>query len=369
MTPVQTGARLSTVVRDAASAAESDSEFREVVLDAICDRVPSDGAILCSVDPAVLVPTAVAAAGYDDVEVVRGAELATALEYGEVPAVNSFASLLRRTRGIRTIGEATGGKIRESRPYRELLAPLGMRDHVRMVLRARDGVCWGICDLARSGAPGFDDAEVESLARVLRTIGDGLRTSLLRGASRVAPETPDGPAVVVIGADNEVETMTPAAADYVERLGWGRPDQGVPVPVRAAALRARTADGGSVVLRAHTGAGEWVLLRAGRIGQGRIVLTLEQARLPEIVSLVVAAYGLTPREAEVLEQVLAGRTRDEIGRRLFISPYTAADHLKSIFAKTGVHSRRSLVAHLVHTEYLPRLGQELRPDGWFAGLR
>ena len=52
-----------------------------------------------------------------------------------------------------------------------------------------------------------------------------------------------------------------------------------------------------------------------------------------------AAYGLTPREVEVLRLVAAGRTDREIGEELFISWRTAQGHVASILAKLGVNSR------------------------------
>ena len=66
---------------------------------------------------------------------------------------------------------------------------------------------------------------------------------------------------------------------------------------------------------------------------------------------------------------LRGETREEMARTLYISPYTVQDHLKSIFAKTGVNSRRGLVARVVNTECMPRIasGATVGADGWFVG--
>ena len=123
-------------------------------------------------------------------------------------------------------------------------------------------------------------------------------------------------------------------------------------------------------MRARTRDGEWVVIRAGGYDgehpPRRVVMTIEQAQLPEIASLAAAAHGLTRRESEVFVRILAGDSRDEMARALCISPYTVQDHLKSIYAKTGVNSRRGLVAMLVHSEYLPRLGSPVGADGWFA---
>jgi DNA-binding CsgD family transcriptional regulator len=49
--------------------------------------------------------------------------------------------------------------------------------------------------------------------------------------------------------------------------------------------------------------------------------------------------GLSEREVEVLDHLARGRSNKEIGRRLFISPRTVQEHVRHIYAKTGVSSR------------------------------
>ncbi len=53
----------------------------------------------------------------------------------------------------------------------------------------------------------------------------------------------------------------------------------------------------------------------------------------------VAAYGLTPRELEVLGRVAAGRTNRQIAEELYISESTAGVHVSNILGKLGVASR------------------------------
>ena len=52
-----------------------------------------------------------------------------------------------------------------------------------------------------------------------------------------------------------------------------------------------------------------------------------------------AAFGLSPREREVLLLLSAGRTNREIGERLFISQKTVGVHVGNILAKLAVSGR------------------------------
>ena len=54
--------------------------------------------------------------------------------------------------------------------------------------------------------------------------------------------------------------------------------------------------------------------------------------------------GLTPREAEVLRLVAAGKTNRDIAVELVISEHTVARHLQNMFAKLGVSSRSAATA-------------------------
>ena len=56
-----------------------------------------------------------------------------------------------------------------------------------------------------------------------------------------------------------------------------------------------------------------------------------------------AAYGLTNRETDVAVLLLEGRSRPFIRDELVVSINTVSTHVRSIFAKCGVHSQQELM--------------------------
>lgn len=59
---------------------------------------------------------------------------------------------------------------------------------------------------------------------------------------------------------------------------------------------------------------------------------------------------LTKREREVLRLLAIGRSTEEIGERLCVSPRTVRNHVTNILAKLGLHSRLEAVTHAIRNK-------------------
>jgi DNA-binding CsgD family transcriptional regulator len=103
----------------------------------------------------------------------------------------------------------------------------------------------------------------------------------------------------------------------------------------------------------------------------RTAVIVEPARPLEIAPLIAEAYGMTERERDIVRRIVQGLSTNEIAETLYLSPYTVQDHLKAVFQKVGVNSRRELVAQMFFQHYAPRMARadNLATDGWFASER
>ncbi len=295
--------------------------------------------------------------------------------------VNKFAWLARGIEPVGGLLQGTHHQLEQSRRYREILAPLGFGDELRAALITRD-VCWGFLCLHRDrSSPPFTSAEAAFLHRLTPHLAEGLRNALLLGAATVRPFFDDAPGLLLLADDFSVTAMTPAAERHLADLAEADqlPKHGLPHAVYAAAARLqadeRNSDGASELppkVRLRTAAGQWLVLHASRsVGTdaaGHIAVIFEVARPVEIARLIVQAYALSPRESEIVQLVAQGQPTTQIATTFHITANTVQDHLKAIFDKVGVRSRRELIGQLFAQQYQPRIvaDQDLGIDGWFA---
>lgn len=72
--------------------------------------------------------------------------------------------------------------------------------------------------------------------------------------------------------------------------------------------------------------------------------------IADISDAVAKHYGLSGREAEVLQYLARGRSAKYIAEQLYISPETVRTHSRRIYTKTGVHTREELLSLIEHYE-------------------
>lgn len=324
------------------------------VTEVLSAAVPHYWAPCCyTLDPASLLITSHYQPGLDEFP----AEWLTAEYYTD--DVNKLADVARSPSGITTLHEATGGDPSSS-PRWQANMEMGGDQELILGLRTRTGEAWGALGLYREpDRPMFDATERRFLHAAAPHLADGVRRALLVGEA-TDPEVLDAPGLVVLGAGDEVESRTPGVDRWLAALPGADLDAGrLPTAVRSVATQAREPGPGRVAMaRVLSTRGTWVVLHGARLDgavDGRVAVIVEPAHPARIYPLLMAAFGLTERERDVTRLVLQGASTGEIAEGLVVSTHTVQQHLKSIFEKTGVRSRRDLVGKVFFAHYEPRL--------------
>jgi DNA-binding CsgD family transcriptional regulator len=282
--------------------------------------------------------------------------------YGE--DAHDLASVARSDSGVSTIHEATGGDPTSS-PRWQANMEMGGDQELIVALRTRAGDPWASLGLYReSGDALFSQDEIDFIRAAAPFLGEGAQRALLLGEAR-DPEGPEAPGLLVLSSSGEVESSTPGVERWISDLPGGDWDAGrlptAALSVAARALRsAESPDGpGDIALaRVLSESGTWVVLHGATLvgdGPARVAVIVEPAHPARITPLLMAAYGLTEREQEVTRLVLQGNSTAELAERLVVSAHTVQEHLKKVFEKTGVRSRRDLVGKVFFSHYEPRL--------------
>ncbi|MFB8135956.1 helix-turn-helix transcriptional regulator [Streptomyces mirabilis] len=359
----ETTSRLERGLRGELSALAVLDRTARVLLDA----VPAD--VWCGVvlDPSTLLDTGGQhESGFPESSMRRLFEI----EHVEQDDVDNLRALTRRSGKVSLLSRSTDGRLDESKYYREILRPLGLTDELRILLRHGPRT-WGLLVLCRDAhTRPFSAAELAVAEAVSVPACAALRRSLLLSGVDRGP-LPDAPGWVVLDGDLGIRSMSPTAQHWLDQLqeqhAPGR-GEGGPYLLRALAVQARGEQAGAGAhVRAPTGTGRWISLRAWPLeqdGEPAVVVSVGPTEPAELTALILDVYGLSPRAREIAQHVLLGRSTSEIAGHLGVSEYTVQDHLKQVFGKVGVRSRRELVAELFFRHYLPQLAHPpLSTDG------
>jgi DNA-binding CsgD family transcriptional regulator len=236
------------------------------------------------------------------------------------------------------------------------MRPLGLGDELRAALRTGPD-CWGYLCLHRADSEfGFTDAEAALVERLSPHVGHALRHAVLLHGSPARGAEP-APGVLVLTDTLDVVAITPEAEHLLSLITPPTPAARLPIAVLtvALALQAARSDTSlsrpSPTSRVPVATGGWLNVHASWLrappDEDRISVILQPAPASDTVPLVLAAHGLTRREAEVARLVLRGSSTREMVDSMRISRYTVQDHLQAVFDKVGVRSRRDLAGALL----------------------
>jgi DNA-binding CsgD family transcriptional regulator len=337
-------------------------ELRTRIVTRLTRLIPADSFCFGTIDPTTLLVT-------DDVSEGLTPDAAAAAAHNEylVDDVLKFADLALSRPAAGVLSAATGGDPARSHRYRVVLPTIDAEHELRAAFVV-DGQCWGGIAMFRSGRhPDFTATDAATLRQLSPMAGAALRRAAHHSPGHVetvpaeagatlpagaGSTLPAEAGVLVLDADWKLLTANPAADRWLDEVSARRTDvsadrsSGLPIGVLEVAARGRVARVPAWG-RVRGRSGRWLSLRASPLGEHDIAVTIHPAPVAEVIEVLLLAYGLTPRERDILEHVIAGRPYRTIATRLGITQVTVQDHLKSIFAKTGVRSRGELVARML----------------------
>jgi len=371
---VTTDLTAQRVLRDVEVIARAGLDLEHFLGEALASihrTVPHVGACVATVDPATLLLTGTLKFGDLHGQDAHDHEWGL-IEYGRAEDT-SFIEIAHRATAAIPVHRTEPKSFR----LNEFMRPhYGYTDEMRVVMRDQ-GQVWGAMAMFRTAdSPAFDVDEAEFMSSLSETLSIGMRLGLLCQLGDNPPTSECGPAVIIVDAADEIAQISQGAESRLAELKISE-HQTEPTGIVASLVgaarryaRGETAHPPRSRIRARNGM--WLVLSASpmttRDGRpGDVVITIDEARPPEIVPLVVAAFDLTERERAVTERVLQGLDTKEIAASLHLSAYTVQDHLKSVFEKAGVRSRRELVARVYFDQYVPRMNTAIGPAGWYLG--
>jgi DNA-binding CsgD family transcriptional regulator len=313
--------------------------------------MPVDAAFFATADPETLLFTG----AYAEDPLAAATPLFLDNEFAS-DDVNKFAALATSSDHVASLDAATHSDRALSRRYRDIMNPLGLGDEMRAALVV-GSQCWGYLCLHRTDqALGFTAPETALIGGLAPQLAHALRQAVLLHGS--AAGGTHEPGVVLLADDLSLVAVTPEAEQLLSLIAESRPGKlPLPVVVYTVAAALRAVEKGTALpwtvpaTRVRTISGQWLSLHASRLqgpaGAERIAVVIKNAEPSATVPLMLSAYGLSPREGEVAKLVLRGTSTLAISSTLHISLNTVQDHLKAVFGKTGVHSRRDLVSQLL----------------------
>jgi len=241
--------------------------------------------------------------------------------------------------------------LRKTEYFNEFLRPFGIGEVMALFLPLRslsdEILCIGLHRSLES--PAFSDDEVSrvrSLLPALRsTLSNVVFNSALndaRSALECAPGADGGIAILNEQASlifaNESARRVLQLDDESKRQAIGSACLQLPADAPSSQIAARAGLPALQVEQRHVDGMRRYVLRFAQAGEA---------------SSVMGELGLSAREQQVTQHVLAGLSNESIANQMDISIRTVENHLRSVYAKAMVNSRTQLIARLLRKEPRP----------------
>ncbi len=239
------------------------------------------------------------------------------------------------------------------RHYHEFRSPVG--GTLLAIFRDRQRPVAAMQAYRRDPNRQFRASDVQFVQQMSTTIGQALATAIARDAAISVSEATTAAAsgILLVEASGAIRFSTPATERWLEALG---PRDGLlPVPVWSAmAARRMRAPGEAAMVSVATSRGN-IRVEASEAGEPGLQAIVISAEMPPPSPRIPTAWGLTAREAEIVEQLAMGGSNAQIAAALFVGEHTVEWHLKSVYDKLGVRSRQEVVSALFRQTLLPSI--------------
>jgi DNA-binding CsgD family transcriptional regulator len=265
------------------------------------------------------------------------------------PDVNRFADLMTTREKVASIATATGDRPSSSARFREMIEPTGTADELRAVFSDAYGTWMSLVVFTQRR---MTEADLRFVSDVLPAATSAMRQAAATVASPAepvaSPVPDDGPApsVLLLDACDHIVSADAVARRRLALLPSPGGDQ-APGVMSFLAARARwDRDGGPATARMRALDGRWFDIDVSVLddaGSGNVAAVIQPAASERVLDSVLRAMGLSAREREVAALLAQGRPTKSIAATLQLSPWTVQDHVKAVYAKTGV-SRADLGA-------------------------
>jgi DNA-binding CsgD family transcriptional regulator len=256
------------------------------------------------------------------------------------PDVNRFDELMGQRDKVAAISTSTGNQSSASARFREMIEPTGTADELRVAFVDAYGMWMSLAVFTQRRMTGDDLRFVSELVPVATNAMRMATAHSLEGPAWASGDDEgSAPSVLLLDASDRIVSADAVARKRLGLLPGPGSDQ-APGVMSFLAARARwDRDGGRAMARMRALDGRWFEIDVSVLddaGAGNVAAVVQPAPSERVLDGVLRAMGLSAREREVAALLAQGQPTKSIATMLQLSPWTVQDHVKAVYAKTGV---------------------------------